>query len=48
MKGGGLSTFLYSISREDVKDLTKYEVIDLIRFTPNGFSLAELTKQYNL
>jgi hypothetical protein len=48
MKEVGLSTFLWSTPRENVKNLTKHAIIDLIRFTPNGISRVELSRQLNL
>jgi len=48
MKEVGLSTFLWSIPRENVKNFNKHAIIDLIRFTPNGISQVELSRQLNL
>jgi len=43
-----LSTFFWSIPKENVKNLNKHAIIDLIRFTPNGISRVELARQLNL
>ena len=43
-----MSTFFWSIPKENVKNLNKHAIIDLIRFTPNGISRVELARQLNL
>jgi glucokinase-like ROK family protein len=43
-----VSTFFWSIPKENVKNLNKHAVIDLIRFTPNGISRVGLARQLNL
>ena len=43
-----MSTFFWSIPKQNVKNLNKHAVIDLIRFTPNGISRVELARQLNL
>jgi glucokinase-like ROK family protein len=43
-----LSTFFWASPKENVKNLNKHAVIDLIRFTPNGISRVELARQLNL
>jgi Transcriptional regulator/sugar kinase len=43
-----LSTFFWSLPKENVKNLNKHAIIDLIRFTPNGISRVELSRQLNL
>jgi hypothetical protein len=48
MKEVGLSTFLWSITRGNVKNLNVHAIINLICFTPNGISRVELSRQFNL
>lgn len=43
-----MSTFFWSLPKENVKNLNKHAIIDLIRFTPNGISRVELSRQLNL
>jgi glucokinase-like ROK family protein len=43
-----VSTFFWSIPKENVKNLNKHAIIDLIRFTPSGISRVELARQLNL
>jgi glucokinase-like ROK family protein len=43
-----VSTFFWSIPKENVKNLNKHAIIDLIRFTPNGISRVELARELNL
>jgi len=43
-----LSTFFWSTPKQNVKNLNKHAVIDLIRFTPNGISRVELARELNL
>ena len=43
-----MSTFFWSIPKENVKNLNKHAIIDLIRFTPNGISRVELARELNL
>ena len=43
-----MCTFLWPIPRENAKNLDKPAIIDLIRFTPNGISRVELSRQLNL
>lgn len=43
-----MSTFFWSIPKENVKNLNKHAIIDLIRFAPNGISRVELARQLNL
>ena len=43
-----MSTFFWSIPKENVKNLNKHAIIDLIRFTPNGISRVELARQLNI
>lgn len=43
-----MSTFFWSVPKENVKNLNKHAIIDLIRFTPNGISRVELARQLNL
>jgi glucokinase-like ROK family protein len=43
-----VSTFFWSFPKENVKNLNKHAIIDLIRFTPNGISRVELSRQLNL
>jgi hypothetical protein len=48
MKEVGLSTFPWSIPRENVKNLNQHAIIDLICFTPNGISRVEFPRELNL
>ncbi len=43
-----MSTFFWSTPKQNVKNLNKHAVIDLIRFTPNGISRVELARELNL
>jgi glucokinase-like ROK family protein len=43
-----VSTFFWSVPKENVKNLNKHAIIDLIRFTPNGISRVELARELNL
>ncbi len=43
-----MSTFFWSVPKENVKNLNKHAIIDLIRFTPNGISRVELARELNL
>lgn len=48
MKEVGLSTLLWSVQIENVKNLTTSALIDLIRFTSNVISRVKFSKQLNL
>jgi glucokinase-like ROK family protein len=43
-----VSTFFWSVPRENVRNLNKHAVVDLIRFTSNGISRVELARKLNI
>lgn len=43
-----MSTFFWTIPTQNVKNLNKHAVVDLIRFTAGGISRIELSRQMNL
>lgn len=43
-----MSTFFWSVPRENVRNLNKHAVVDLIRFTSNGISRVELARKLNI
>lgn len=43
-----MSTFFWSIPNNNIKNLNKHAIIDLIRFTPNGISRVELARHLHL
>lgn len=43
-----MSTFFWSMPKQNVKNYNKHAIIDLIRFSPNGISRVELSRQLAL
>jgi glucokinase-like ROK family protein len=43
-----LSTFFWTLPTQNVKNINKHAVVDLIRFTSGGISRIELSRQMNL
>jgi len=43
-----LSTFLWAIPRENVKNIVKHVILELSRFNPDGIPRVELYKKINL
>jgi len=43
-----LSTFFWTVPPENVKNLSKHAILDLVRFTPGGITRTELAKQMGL
>lgn len=43
-----MSTFFWTLPKQNVKNLNKHAVVDLIRFTSGGISRIELSRQMNL
>ncbi len=43
-----MSTFFWTIPTQNIKNLNKHAIVDLIRFTSGGISRVELARQMNL
>ena len=43
-----MSTFFWTLPTQNVKNINKHAVVDLIRFTSGGISRIELSRQMNL